>query len=108
MSFISKYWNCWKAGQILNQSIAKILVVWVWGSGQWGIIIPQQILGITPVGNVYPLTIATVNKTDQAKFHTTVYQVWIVFIKTIIQSNPKLLKFRQGWLNRLDAFPFCP
>ncbi len=100
------YWNRWKAGQILNQSVAEILVEWVWGSGRWGIIIPQQILGITPVGNVGPLTIATLNQTDQAKFHATVYQSRVDFIDTIIKNNPNLLRVKQDRLNRLSAFPF--
>jgi lysozyme family protein len=100
------YWNRWKADQILNQSVAEQLVEWVWGSGRWGIIIPQQILGITPVGNVGPLTIASLNKTDQAKFHATVYQARVDFIKAICVNNPKLLRFKQGWINRLEAFPY--
>jgi hypothetical protein len=37
-----------------------------------------------------------------------VYQARVSFINTIIQNNPKLLRFKQGWLNRLNAFPFCP
>jgi lysozyme family protein len=102
------YWNRWKADQILNQSVAEILVDWVWGSGRYGIVIPQQILGITPVGNVGPLTISTLNKVDQAKFHSSVHQARVVFIDTICVNNTKLLKFKQGWLNRLNAFPFWP
>ena len=30
------YWERWKADQIKSQSIANILVDWVWGSGKWG------------------------------------------------------------------------
>ena len=33
----TNYWNRWKADQITNQSIAEILVDWVWGSGKWKI-----------------------------------------------------------------------
>ena len=33
------YWNRWKADQISNQSVAEILVDWVWGNGKWGIVI---------------------------------------------------------------------
>ncbi|MGA3013059.1 MAG: glycosyl hydrolase 108 family protein [Bacteroidales bacterium] len=101
------YWNRWKADQIQNQSVAEILVDWVWASGLWGIIIPQQILGITPVGNVGPLTITTLNNSDQAKFHSTVYQARVDFIESLIVKNPKLLKFKKGWLNRLNGFVFC-
>ena len=100
------YWNRWKADQIQNQSVAEILVDWVWASGLWGIIIPQHILEIIPVGHVGPLTISYLNNTDQAKFHATVFQARLDFIDTICTKNSKLLRFREGWLNRLSAFLF--
>lgn len=34
------FWNRWKADQIRSQSLANILVDWVWGSGKHGIVIP--------------------------------------------------------------------
>jgi hypothetical protein len=34
------YWDKWKADKIENQSIANLLVDWVWTSGKWGIIFP--------------------------------------------------------------------
>jgi lysozyme family protein len=101
------YWNRWKADQIHNQSVAEILVDWVWGSGKWGIIIPQQILKINPVGTVGNLTIATLNNADQFRFHASIYKARIDFIDAICVHNPKLLKFKQGWLYRLNDFPFC-
>jgi len=101
------YWDKWKADQIKNQSVAEILVEWIWGSGRWGIIIPQQILGITPVGKVGSLTLEALNSTDQAKFHASIYKARVAFIDAICVKNPKLLRFKQGWLNRLNAFPFC-
>ena len=41
----SLYWDRWKADQIQNQSIANILVDWVWASGIYGIKKPQAVLG---------------------------------------------------------------
>lgn len=38
------YWDCWKADEIQNRSIANILVDWVWASDVHGIKIPQDIL----------------------------------------------------------------
>src|SRR5258708_4447479 len=34
----SLFWDKWKADDIINQSIAEILVDWEWTSGKWGII----------------------------------------------------------------------
>jgi len=33
------FWDKWKADLIKDQSIANILVDWVWGSGKYGITI---------------------------------------------------------------------
>lgn len=38
------YWNRWKADDIKDQSLANILVDWVWCSGANGIKIPQRLL----------------------------------------------------------------
>ena len=55
------YWDRWKADEIKSQSVADILVDWVWASGAHGIKIPQRLLGVTVDGIVGPKTIAAVN-----------------------------------------------
>ena len=45
------YWNRWQADRIDSQALANILVDWVWGSGRYGIAIPQAILGV-PVDGI--------------------------------------------------------
>ena len=39
------FWNTWQADNLKSQSIANMLVDWVWASGKYGITIPQQLLG---------------------------------------------------------------
>jgi lysozyme family protein len=39
------YWNRWQANKLINQSVANILVDWVFTSGAWGVKIPQRVLG---------------------------------------------------------------
>jgi len=56
---LKQYWDRWKADKIVNQSIANILVDWVWGSGKWGIIIPQRLLGVEDDGIVGNKTITS-------------------------------------------------
>ena len=62
------YWDRWKADQIKNQAIAKTVVDWVWGSGVWGIKIPQRILGVKDDGVVGAKTIEALNNQDPKKF----------------------------------------
>ena len=45
------YWDRWKADLITSQSVANILVDWVWASGAHGIKIPQRLLGVTVDGH---------------------------------------------------------
>lgn len=59
--FRTMYWDKWKADQIENQSIANILVDWVWASGKKGIEIPQALLGVAVDGKVGNATLAAVN-----------------------------------------------
>ena len=53
------FWDRWKADEIANQSIAEILVDWVWASGKYGITIPQRkayidrICASRPINNKY-------------------------------------------------------
>ena len=55
------YWDRWKADDIKSQSVANILVDWVWASGAHGIKIPQRLLGVSVDGIVGPKTLAAVN-----------------------------------------------
>lgn len=120
---LRQYWNRWKADDIKNQSIANLLVDWVWGSGKWGIIIPQRILGVKADGIVGPITINAVNKQVPAQFFKKVYDAHMTFLSEICRTSLKDLeqklgrkatpqekdkhtnyKFLKGWTNRLKSF----
>lgn len=100
------YWNTWKADLIKSQSIANVLVDWVWGSGKWGIIKPQELVGVKPDGDVGPKTLAAINSEDPYLFFLRLQDARREFIENIIKSNPSQKKFRQGWLNRINDFKF--
>lgn len=44
--------NRWMADLIKDQAVANTLVDWVWGSGVYGVKIPQRMLGVTADGVV--------------------------------------------------------
>ncbi|MBF0649174.1 peptidoglycan domain protein [Dysgonomonas sp. GY75] len=101
------YWNRWKADQIRNQSIANILVDWVWGSGAWGIKIPQQILGVTADGVVGPKTLSALNGyPDQELLFVKIYEARLQFIKDLVKKDPSQMVFYQGWINRLNDYKY--
>lgn len=100
------YWDRWKADKINNQSLANILVDWVWGSGAWGIKIPQRILNVAQDGVVGKGTLAAVNSADPQKLFNQLYAARVNFLDGIVVRNPSQKRFIKGWKNRLTDFKF--
>lgn len=106
---LRKYWDKWQADNIKNQSIANILVDWYWGSGKWGIIIPQRILGLTQDGVVGPKTIAKINEEiekDAEALFDKIFAARVKFLDDIVKNNSSQKRFIKGWKNRLSDFKF--
>ncbi len=97
------YWERWKADQIVSQSLANILVDWVWGSGAHGIKIPQRMLGVSQDGIVGPKTIAALNATDHKAFFEAIKKEREEFFNRIVKAKPSQKKFINGWLRRLNS-----
>lgn len=102
------YWNRWRADEILNQSVANILVDWVWASGTHGIKRPQRILGVTADGIVGPKTLAAVNSMNPMELHFRIKNDRIKFIDEVCQRDPSQERFRKGWINRINAHVYQP
>lgn len=100
------YWDRWHADGIKNQSIAEILVDWTWGSGKWGIVIPQRLLGVIDDGIVGVMTLDALNKRDPADFHESVKLERIAFYHGIVKKTPSQEKFLKGWINRTEDHIF--
>lgn len=100
------YWNRWKADLITSQSVANILVDWVWASGAHGIKIPQRILGVKADGIVGPKTLQALNNRESREIFNTLQRERRAFIDRIIAGNPSQQRFRAGWLRRLDSIGF--
>ncbi len=103
---LKKYWDQWKADDIHNQSIANILVDWVWGSGAWGIKIPQRILGLKQDGIVGSITLTRINAADARTLFNMIFDERLKFLDNIVLKNPSQAKFLKGWKNRLADFKF--
>ncbi|WP_287934770.1 glycosyl hydrolase 108 family protein [Duncaniella freteri] len=102
------FWDRWKADEIANQSIAEILVDWVWASGKYGITIPQKVLGVTVDGVVGSKTLAAVNQQNPAQFFDRIVAERKAYIDRICVSRPVNNKYKRGWLRRLNAISFRP
>ena len=100
------YWDRWKADEIVSQSVANICVDWVWASGKPGITRVQKLLGVKQDGVVGPKTLAALNSRSPLPLFGAIKQKRIKFIDEICIKNPKNLKFKKGWLNRLNDLKY--
>lgn len=100
------FWDRWRADQINNESVALILVDWVWGSGKYGITIPQKAIGVTADGVVGQKTIAAVNARGPKQLFDLIKKERLAYIERICKSRPTNVKYKNGWLNRLNDIKF--
>jgi len=108
VGLLQKRWDLWQADQIKNQSIANLVVDWVWNSGTWGIKKPQQVLGLNPDGVVGHDTLTAINNGDPS---VVFKKIWIArknFFDDICKNDHTQLTFHAGWINRLNSFKFQP
>lgn len=104
--FAKYYWDKWKADQIENQSVANLLVDWYWGSGKYGIKIPQYALGLVQDGIVGPKTLKAINeyKYGQEALYSMLWRQREAFYRRIAIGTQK--RYLEGWLNRLAGHKF--
>lgn len=96
------FWDRWQADKIKSQKLANILVDWVWGSGVYGIKIPQRILGVKQDGIVGNKTLEALNAQDPDKLFQVIYEARKKYLNDITTSRPINKRFLKGWLNRLE------
>ncbi len=104
--FKTLFWDAWQADRINDQNVANILVDWAWGSGSYGIKIPQRMLGVAVDGIVGGKTLAAVNARDGKALFKELKEERIAYIGRICRTRPQNRKFRQGWLNRINSLKY--
>jgi len=101
------YWNRWRADEIQSQSIANILVDWVWCSGTPGIKIPQNVLKVKTDGIVGKETLGALNNHPNPEgLFARLKSERIAYTERICKARPANNRFKKGWLNRIASFRF--
>ena len=100
------YWNRWKGDDIADQSVANMLVDWLWSSGKNAIVIPQRMLGVKDDGIVGPKTVAALNSADASSFFSLLKKRRLQFINNIVKNNPSQKRFMAGWYRRINAINY--
>lgn len=104
--FKKHYWDRWMGDQIHSQSLANILVDWVWASGSHGIKIPQRLLQVQCDGIVGKVTLVTLNSVNAQEFFNVLKEARLQFIDDLCRKNPSQEVFRKGWVNRINDLKF--
>lgn len=103
------YWDVWQADHIRNQSIANLLVDWIWCSGARTIVIVQHILELKTDGIVGNKTLSAINNYPEPyELHKLIKAARIYYIDSICEQRPVLSKFKRGWKNRIADFVYSP
>lgn len=97
------YWDIWKGDQIWDQSIAEILVDWVWGSGAKSIPSAQRVIGTEPDGKVGERTLHAINTADSQKLFKRLLDARIEYVNAIVKRNPSQKIWLKGWVNRINS-----
>ena len=102
--FKTMYWDRWKADSINDQSVANILVDWVWASGSYGITIPQRLIEVDADGIVGTKTLMALNSypDGQTRLFGKIKDARRKYINDICDKTPTNSKFRMGWMNRVN------
>lgn len=101
------YWDVVRADEIANQSVANIIVDFVFNSGKSVIKRIQRIVGATTDNIVGPKTLAAINNyPNQEELFNKIKASRKAFYDEIISRNPSKAKFKRGWYNRLNHFKF--
>jgi len=99
------FWNKWKANDIKSQSIANLLVDWIWASGTYGIKLPQKVLGVVQDGIVGAKTLSAINNyPNERELFDKLWSEREAFFKRIGVGTQS--KFLRGWLNRLNGIRY--
>lgn len=102
----TSFWDKWKADRIQNQSIAEILVDWVWASGTKSIKTAQKVIGVAADGIVGERTLAGVNGADQKALFNKLHAARVKYVNDIVMRNPSQKIWLKGWLNRINSIVF--
>ena len=99
--FKKQYWDRWQADSIKHKEVAFMLVDWVWGSGSYGVKIPQRVLGVKADGIVGPKTLAAVNSRPRS-FALELAKERLAYLHRIVKSDSTQKKYIKGWANRVN------
>ena len=100
------YWRRCGADEMKDQSIANLLVDWLWISGTPAVTITQTLLGVKADGIMGKNTLAALNRQKPEAFFSRLKARRKLYYERLVKSKPSQRRFINGWLNRLDGIRY--
>lgn len=100
------FWQRWQADRIGSQSVANMLVDWLWHSGIYGIKIPQRVLGVDADGIVGEKTLSAITEHQPKELFNLLKQERLAYIGRLCSSRNGNLRYKAGWENRINDLKF--
>ncbi|MFI3283258.1 MAG: glycosyl hydrolase 108 family protein [Rikenellaceae bacterium] len=100
------YWDRCQGDEIEDQSVANILVDWVWASGVWGIKHTQRILGVESDGVIGERSLRQINCRDAHDLFDKIKSRREQHFRSIVERDPSQSIFLRGWLRRLGSIKY--
>ena len=106
----SLYWNAVRGDNIESQNLANMVCDFYVNSGTHATRMLQTTLNslganLTVDGAVGPSSMQALAACDQNEVYRRYKQGRIAYYQGLVQQNPSLGRFLNGWLNRVNSFP---
>lgn len=112
------FWDKYKFGNIIDQSLANIIFDWFVNSGSLAFgTSGHETFGVDEIlnrdfGKRLPIdkkidsaTINAINSVNSKKLYEIIKKEREIFYRTLVKNDSTQSKFLAGWLNRINAFP---
>lgn len=96
------FWDKCKADEIKDQSVANVIVDWIWGSGFGVMKKIQAILGVKQDAVVGPKTLEAINSRDPKELFDKIWHAHEAHYKSLSNFN----RYGKGWLKRLNSIGY--
>ena len=100
------YWRRCRADEIKDQSIANLLVDWLWISGTPAVTITQALLGVTADGIMGKNTLSALNRHNPEAFFSRLKARRKLYYERLVKSKPSQRRFINFFFQGVDGIRY--
>ncbi len=101
-----KFWDRCKGDEIKSQSVAEMVVDWVWHSGTAGVKGVQKVLCVAVDGVFGAETLRAINSSKPEVLFPALRAARLRFVESIVRHDSSQKKWLNGWEKRIKSITF--